>query len=500
MDVKKQVCGACRVEAEKILAETSKCCVVGELKLRAEHLLKMKLVADKSAMQYSMESGQLREELEGANAQILELKTLLAGEKNKVEEISLKLEETKKLLEEKRVEIEAVETAQAMRGMAIQTPFATETTRNPCVILYADKGLRKIRRGKPEIDLYTELAGSVTFGESICRKTLTVEETVAGIKEYLNKNPGMKSHIFCHLGRAEVKAAVGGETLTTVTDIAARIIKPLADLKQIPGVLSVTWCTMMEPKRIPSIAAVNEAILSSPEVQEARVGVFDLRLLSGDERNLAQTEGDLFDITYADSIQNTLYKWFRNHVISILEISEAELEEITNKRDAFRKLMAEREQRKEEVRRLIDTKKEVLKETLKELEAEKTSAVPQRAPPRVETRENPQQSTTSQGDRKRHFTSPQETQFPKRNRHWAPRRGGPYHHHTRNPPAWKSARSSYQSNRQESYDAVQRLYDERDIPSTSSARQANPADGNPSNDRQNKTSSSSAKGAKRQPR
>ena len=92
------------------------------------------------------------------------------------------------------------------------------------------KGLRETRRGKPEIYFNTELAGSVAFSELGCRKTLIVEENAADIQEYLNKDSGMKTHVFCHVGQAEVGAAVGAETLTTVTDIAVRIIRPLADL------------------------------------------------------------------------------------------------------------------------------------------------------------------------------------------------------------------------------------------------------------------------------
>ena len=75
---------------------------------------------------------------------------MLAGEKNKVEEISLESEETKKLLEEKRLELEAVETARAMRGMALQTPLAAETTRNPCVILNTEKGCGKYEEERLE--------------------------------------------------------------------------------------------------------------------------------------------------------------------------------------------------------------------------------------------------------------------------------------------------------------------------------------------------------------
>lgn len=424
------VCATCAVESEKTLRNTKRCCGWGEIKARTESLLRSKQGADQNAMARSMEVEKLKTELETANAQTVELKKQLDELQEDYKAITLELEKTNRLLDEKRVEIDAVETAQAIRGINLNKPLPAEMTRNPCIIFYSDKGLRKLKRGKPEVDLYMSFAGQVVFAESVCRKGLTILETLAGVSAYLENHPGTEAHVICHLGRAEIKSAVLSEKPLTVDDIAASIINPLAELRAKPGVLSVTWCTMIEPKTVPNAAAVNKAILSSPIVQTAEVQTFDLRILSGDERNLSSHEDDILEIQYADNVLKTLYNWFHSHIVAMLKLSPADLGEIEKQRDEYKIRLSEREEKRKEVQQLIDTKKRVLKNAIRELEQTKAPPCSRCQQPDTAARSEAHASSSGVAprQRKRQEISPRQPQYPKR---WRGYRGaqqhGPHH-------------------------------------------------------------------------
>lgn len=363
MNPVKNTCASCASYAELTSAESG-CCVTGVLKAKLENLAAARSASEKVALQQQIDAEHAKIALIKSEERVRVLSTQNEELRVQIEALRSKLRDAEQSQKKNEVEVAAEEAANAIAGMDFQESSAKpEVTASPCVLVYSDRGFRKLKLQHPDLDLYTEFAGLTVFGRFSCRADMDTAKIVAETNSFLADHRQTEIHLLCHSGVNDlIKHSQSG---SGVDETAKLIIAPLAALKNHPRVLSISWCTMIEGESARNVAAVNEKILASDEVKSLTVTAIDLRLISGDTRNVIILDPqDPSAIRYNHIGLKIIFNRLKRLINETMSFREVDLKRLEKQRDEFKASIKQKAEASKQRADLVAKKKQVLAEAI----------------------------------------------------------------------------------------------------------------------------------------
>lgn len=368
MDLKNS-CQACaKIPPEN--GADQQCCLAAFLRSRLRAAIDKSLKADADALKQQSAAEHTKNALAKCEMEKLGLVNRVEELQKQIQCLQKQIEEAKDASANSEVDRAAEDAALAVSQMDIEEEEEPTETGNPCVLLYTDKGLRKLKLGKPDVDLYAHFAGHLIFGNFVGFATMTTVKVAEMTAKFLQRNDVTKVHIVCHLGVDEL--VQDAESGLSAAEVAQRIIKPLAGLLVNSRVLSVTWCTMIEHGSNQTVAAVNTEALKVEEVRCGTVSIIDLRQICRDTRNVcASNPEDPLTFRLSAIGQKIAFNRLKRAVEEVLNLREEDLAKVAQAREKFVSFQADKNEQAKQRALVVAEKKRLLEEAVAKVAQQK---------------------------------------------------------------------------------------------------------------------------------